>query len=79
MGSFFLTYYVISVIYCFFQLIRTYRRTADPDALNIAPGLDAVMVLMLGWALAPVDLILRWITMYKAAEEARRRNDKRVL
>ena len=76
MKSVFLTYYVISVIYCFLQLFRTYRKTASNDALNITPGLDSLMVLCLGWILAPIDLVLRWITMYKGAEEARRRNSK---
>ena len=77
--GFFLSYYLISVFYCFFQLFRRYRKEASIDALNIQPGLDSLMVLILGWALAPVDLILRWITLYKIAEEARRRgnsNDK---
>ena len=78
MGSIFLTYYVVSVIYCFAQLIRTYSKTASYGGLNISPGLDALMVLTMGWALAPVDLILRWITMYKVAEEARRNNEKIV-
>lgn len=79
MGNFLITYYVISVIYCFLQLFRTYRKTAHMDALNVTPGLDAIMVLMLGWALAPVDMILRWITLYKVAEEARRRANKQLL
>ena len=74
--GFFWTYYFISVVYCFLQLFRRYRKEASTDALNIQPGLDSIMVLMLGWALAPVDLILRWIDLYKIAEEARRRQQK---
>lgn len=51
-----------------------------PGALNITPALDSIMVIILGWALAPVDFFLTWIKLYKEAEEARRRNsdDKKV-
>ena len=79
MGNLLLCYYALSVMYCFFQLFRTYRKTAQNDGLNITPGLDAIMVLMLGWALAPVDMIMRWISLYKVAEEARRRGNKQLL
>ena len=72
MRNFLVSYYFFSVIYCFFQLARTYRKEAYSDALNITPALDSIMVVVMGWALAPVDMVLRWISIYKKAEEARR-------
>jgi hypothetical protein len=44
--------------------------------LGISPGLDTLAILIMCWALAPVDVYLRWTNLYKEAEEARRRNSK---
>jgi len=41
--------------------------------------LDVIMVLVMAWVLAPVDISLTWIRWYKDAEEARRRQDKQIL
>ena len=70
------TYYVICVIYCFFQLFKTYRKRYSSDPTGQSPELDAIMVLMMGWVLAPVDASLTWIRIVKEAEEARRRQSK---
>ena len=43
--------------------------------LGITPGLDLLMVMVMAWALAPVDIALTWIRLYKEAEEARRRKN----
>lgn len=45
-------------------------------SLGVTPGLDTIMLLMLCWALAPVDLFLRFVNYYKKADEARIRNSK---
>jgi hypothetical protein len=37
------------------------------------------MVLIMAWVLAPVDVSLTWIKMVKEAEEARIRQEKRIL
>ena len=70
------TYYVICVIYCFYQLIKTYRKRYSSDPTGQSPELDAIMVLMMAWVLAPVDASLTWIRMVKKAEEARIRQSK---
>jgi len=44
--------------------------------LGISPGLDTLALLLMCWALAPVDIFLRWVDVYKKAEEARRRASK---
>ena len=76
----YLTFHIICVLYCYYQLIKKYRQVANPGMIGVSPGLDAVMVLFLAPALAVVDLSLTWIRLYKEAEEARRRsNDKQIL
>ena len=44
--------------------------------LGISPGLDTLALMIMCWALAPVDIFLRWTRLYKEAEEARRNNTK---
>jgi len=69
--------YVVSVIYCFYQLVKRYRATdLRGGGLDSAPGLDAIMVLFLAPVLATVDVSLTWIRLYKEAEEVRRNKNK---
>jgi len=63
-------YYVICLIYCFYQLNVKYKTRGIEYA---SPELDALMVLVMAWVLAPVDVSITWIRMVKKAEEARRR------
>lgn len=72
-----LIYYVICIIYCFYQLNKKYS-TRGVD-YGTSPELDSIMVLVMAWILAPVDVSITWIRMVKAAEEARIRNQKNVL
>ncbi len=74
----YLTFHIICIIYCFIQLVRKYKRIENPGMIGVSPGLDSIMVVILAPALAVVDLSLTWIRIYKEAEEARIRNDKRV-
>ena len=62
--------------YCFYQLIKTYKKRYTSDPTGQSPELDAIMVLMMAWVLAPVDASLTWIRMVKKAEEARIRQSK---
>jgi hypothetical protein len=64
----FLTYYVICVVYCFYQLNKRYKKTGIEYS---SPELDAIMVIVMAWVLAPVDVSLTWIRRYKEAEQAR--------
>jgi hypothetical protein len=61
-------YYVICLIYCFYQLNVKYKTRGIEYA---SPELDALMVLVMAWVLAPVDVSITWIRMVKKAEEAR--------
>jgi hypothetical protein len=63
-------YYVICIIYCFYQLNVKYKTRGVEYS---SPELDAIMVLVMAWILAPIDVSLTWIRMVKEGEEARRR------
>ena len=63
-----LTYYFICVIYCFYQLNKRYRKSGTEYN---SPELDAIMVVVMAWVLAPVDVSITWIRWYKEAEQAR--------
>ena len=66
-------YYVICVIYCFYQLNVKYKQRGVEYS---SPELDAIMVLVMAWILAPIDVSLTWIRMVKEGEEARIRQSK---
>ena len=74
----YLYFHVTCIIYCYYQLIKKYRKIQNPGMIGSSPGLDAIMVLILAPALAIVDASLTWIKLYKEAEEARRNNEKKV-
>jgi hypothetical protein len=69
----FWTYYVICVIYCFYQLFRNLNKRYDNTPHGSSPELDSIMVLVMAWILAPIDVALTWIRWVREAEEARRR------
>jgi hypothetical protein len=69
-----IVYYIICIIYCFYQLSKKYQnRGVD---YGTSPELDSVMVMVMAWILAPIDVSITWIRMVKEAEEAKRRIEK---
>ena len=74
--SIFAAYYVICVIYCLYQLFKNLSKRYSDDPTGGSPELDTIMVVMMAWALAPVDVSLTWIRMVKEAEQARRNKTK---
>jgi hypothetical protein len=73
----FVSYYVICVIYCFYQLYKNYSKRYSDDPTGGSPELDSIMVLVMAWILAPIDVSLTWIRWVKEAEEAKRRQLKK--
>ena len=63
-----ITYYIFCVIYCFYQLHKRYKISGTTYS---SPELDAIMVLVMAWVLAPIDASLTWIKRYQEAEQAR--------
>ncbi len=75
--NWFIIYYVICIIYCFYQLNQKYKnRGVD---YGTSPELDSIMVLVMAWVLAPIDVSITWIRMVKEAEEARIRQSNTTL
>jgi len=75
----FLTYYLISLSYCLFMSFRKWNRDVMAGGLGITPGLDTLGIVIMAPVLAPVDIFLTWMRIYKEAEEARRRGSKKKL
>lgn len=71
-----IVYYIICIIYCFYQLNRKYVNRGVE--YGTSPELDSIMVLVMAWVLAPIDVSITWIRMVKEAEEAKRRADKKI-
>jgi hypothetical protein len=74
--SVFLAYYLITFLYCIVMSARRWNKDVRAGGLGVTPGLDTLAILMMCWALAPVDIFLTWVRVYKEAEEARRRMNK---
>ena len=74
--SVFLCYYLTTLAYCVFMQAGKWNRDVRAGGLGITPGLDTMALLLMCWALAPVDIFLTWVRVYKEAEEARRRANK---
>lgn len=72
----FWTYYLFCLTYCLIMSVKKWNRDALSGGLGISPGLDTLGVLIMCWILAPVDITLTWIRLYKEAEEARRNQSK---
>jgi hypothetical protein len=72
----FLTYYLATLTYCIIMSFRKWNRDVKAGGLGITPGLDTLGILIMCWVLAPVDIALTWIRVYKEAEEARRNQTK---
>ena len=75
-----LCYYLVTLLYCVIMQARRWTREVRAGGLGISPGLDTIALLMMCWALAPIDIFLTWVRVYKEADEARKRvedkNDK---
>jgi hypothetical protein len=74
--SWLIVYYVTCIVYCFYQLNVKYKERGVEYS---SPELDAIMVLIMAWVLAPIDISITWIKMVKEAEEAKIRQNKKVL
>lgn len=64
-----LGYYLICIIYCFYQVNRKYSKRGVE--IGTSPELDSLMILVMAWVLAPIDVSLTWIRWYKEAEQAK--------
>ena len=52
-------YYLIATLCCMFFVIKKNLKQGQDTVIGVTPALDMIMVLVIGWALAPIDLLLR--------------------
>jgi len=69
----FFCYYAITFLYCIVMSARTWNRHVNDGGLGITPSMDVIAISLMCWALAPIDIFLTWVRVYKEADEARRR------
>jgi hypothetical protein len=74
--EFFGYYYLTCLTYCLYMSFKKWNRSVQAGGLGITPGLDTIAMLVMCWALAPVDIFLTWVRVYKEAEQARRNQTK---
>jgi len=66
--------WVVSAIYCVYKLFKRSKNISLDGVIGYSPGLEVIMVIIIGPLLAIIDISLTWIRIYKEAEEARRRS-----
>jgi len=66
--------WVVSAIYCVYKLFKRSKNISLDGVIGYSPGLEVIMVIIIGPLLAIIDISLTWIRIYKDAEEARRRS-----
>jgi hypothetical protein len=76
MTDLFWGYYLICAIYCFYKMIKMWNKNYMPGGLGISPGLDTVMLVFMSPILAPIDVALTWVRLYKETEEFRKKQRK---
>lgn len=57
--------WIISIIYCMIQLVSRYKKSSLDGVTGYTPGLDLIVVLILGPILMIVDIIVRMINKMK--------------
>ncbi len=72
----FWSYYIVCFVYCVIMSIRKWNRDVMSGGLGISPGLESMGLIIMCWILAPIDVFLTWVRVYKEAEEARRNQTK---
>jgi hypothetical protein len=58
-----LYYYIITFIYCAVMSIKKWNRDIQPGGLGISPGLDSIVLVLLCWVLAPIDIFLTFVRL----------------
>ena len=72
----FWSYYVVCFIYCVIMSVKKWNKNVMSGGLGISPGLESIALIIMCWILAPIDVFLTWMRVYKEAEEARRNQTK---
>jgi hypothetical protein len=68
-----ITIWILCAVYCLYKLYKRSKMSSHDGVIGYSPGLEVLMVIMIGPVLAIIDISLTWIRIYREAEEARRR------
>ena len=61
-------YYVLCLLYCFsMAAIKDWTKN-ERAGLGTTPALDSLVILIMCWALAPVDIFMTWLRLYTQAK-----------
>lgn len=71
----FLVFYLISVFYCIWRMVRSYLKKNGQDVAYTTPGLETLAIIVMAPVLMVVDVTLTWIRLYSEAEKARRKSN----
>jgi len=63
--SIFWTYYIACFIYATLMSSKTWVSQGRSGGLGITPAMDSLVIVLLSWALAPVDLVIRVIRVFQ--------------
>ncbi len=66
-----MVYYIACLVYSLFMSSLSWMRNGRDGGLGITPGMDSIAIVLLCWALAPVDLFIRLMRVVKEAESYR--------
>ena len=69
----FWTYYILSVVYCIYQMQKRWSTSSNTTS---SPEMDVLAVIIMAPILMAVDISMTWTRLYKEAEEARRKTPK---
>lgn len=72
----FWTYYLLCFAYCTIMSFRRWNKEVTQGGLGISPGLDTLGIVIMAPILAPVDIALTWIRIYREADQARINKNK---
>ena len=70
----FLTFYLVSIVYCIWRMTRSYMKTHGNNVIGSSPGLETLAIIVMAPVMMVVDVSLTWIRIYKDAEQSRRNN-----
>lgn len=61
----FIIYYSACLVYCMWRSLVMYKETSFDGIIDTSPALDTTVIVILCWALAPIDLFLTVLNKVK--------------
>lgn len=69
--------YLVSIAYCLWRMTKGYEKRYGPgNPIGPTPGLETLFILVFAPLLAPIDIVLVWISKIKESKEQEGTNSK---